>query len=100
MLDKINAGRNLGTFEPRRWLVKETTGREVFNAHTLPSLSFNGSCRSYSGRKLVSMEFRIVVTLLILNLEFLELPEDFKTMNVSEKIFRQPDKPYARLRSL
>lgn len=46
------------------------------------------------------MEFRIFVTLLILELEFLELPEDFKTMSASEKVFRQPDKPYARLRSL
>ncbi|KAI1658637.1 cytochrome P450 [Daldinia decipiens] len=95
-----NAGRDLGAFEPRRWLVKETTGQEVFNAHALPSLSFGGGYRGCSGRKLASMEFRIVVSLLILNLEFLELPEDFKTMSASEKIFRQPDKPYARLRSL
>lgn len=46
------------------------------------------------------MEFRIVITLLILNLEFLELPEDFKNDRASEKVFRQPDKPYARLREL
>ncbi|KAI1857889.1 uncharacterized protein JN550_012964 [Neoarthrinium moseri] len=94
------AGRDLGTFEPRRWMVKETTGKEVFNSHALPSLSFGGGYRGCPGRKLATMEFRIVVTLLILNLEVLDLAEDLKTMSASEKIFREPDKPYARLRSL
>lgn len=120
-----SAGRDIGTFEPRRWLVKDDkTGEDVFSAYALPNISFGGGyrgcsgtsfsnqqldipilrnanrCCLRSGRKLAYMEFRIVVTLLILNLEFLELPEDFKSMSATEKIFRRPDKPFARLREL
>ncbi|KAK2603555.1 hypothetical protein QQS21_004235 [Conoideocrella luteorostrata] len=96
-----DAGRDIETFEPRRWLVKdEKTGEEVLNAYALPNISFGGGYRGCFGRKLAFMEFRIVITLLILNLKFLELPGDFKNMRASEKIFRQPDKPYARLREL
>jgi hypothetical protein len=46
------------------------------------------------------MEFRIVVTLLILNLEFLDLPQDLRAMSATEKIFRQADKPFVRLEVL
>ncbi|RYP42971.1 hypothetical protein DL768_010149 [Monosporascus sp. mg162] len=92
------AGRDLGSFEPRRWLVKdEETGRETFNAYALPSLAFGGGYRGCAGRKLASMEFRIVVVLLILKLDFLELPEEYKTMRATEKIFRQPDMPFAKV---
>lgn len=46
------------------------------------------------------MEVRIVVVLLILNFEFLSLPEDLRTTSVTEKIFREPDTPYARVKVL
>lgn len=46
------------------------------------------------------MEFRMAVVLLILNFKFLDLPEEYKTMSATEKMFRQPDKPYARLEIL
>lgn len=46
------------------------------------------------------MEFRIVAVLLILSFEFLPLPDELRTTSCTEKIFRQPDKPYARLRVL
>ncbi|KAI1750670.1 cytochrome P450 [Xylaria castorea] len=93
-----NAGRDIGAFEPGRWLVKdENTGKEVFNAYALPSLAFGGGYRGCAGRKLASMELRIVVTLLILNLEFLELPNEYKAMSAREKIFREPDMPYVKV---
>lgn len=43
------------------------------------------------------MELRIAVVLLILNLEFLALPDDLKTMLGIETFFREPKKPYAKL---
>ncbi|RYP68220.1 hypothetical protein DL769_005560 [Monosporascus sp. CRB-8-3] len=77
-----NAGRDLSSFEPRRWLVKdEKTGKETFNAYALPSLAFGGGYRGCAGRKLASMEFRIVVVLLILHMDFLELPEEYLAIN-------------------
>lgn len=101
------AGRDLGVFEPRRWLVpgdsddaQNGNGREVFDPHALPSIAFGGGFRGCSGRKLAFMEFRMVVALLVLNFEFLEMPDEFKTLKASEMIFRVPDMPYARLRVL
>ncbi|ETS79937.1 hypothetical protein PFICI_07466 [Pestalotiopsis fici W106-1] len=95
------SGHDLGVFEPRRWLVRdEKTGADVFNPYALPSLAFGGGFRGCAGRKLATMEFRIVVTLLILNLKFLDLPEDLKTLSATEKIFRQSDKPFVRLEVL
>lgn len=47
------AGRDLGVFEPRRWLVKdEQTGAETFDAQALPMLAFGGGFRGCPGKKL------------------------------------------------
>ncbi|SPQ24085.1 98bcb0d1-d493-4b7c-8817-0a47768b614d [Thermothielavioides terrestris] len=87
-------GRDLGTFQPRRWLVRdEQTGKEVFNAYAVPSLTFGGGYRGCFGRKLAVMELRIMVVLLILSFEFLPLPEDLRGMSAHEKVFREPDFP-------
>lgn len=45
-------------------------------------------------------ELRIMVVLLILNFEFQELPDKYKPMGAIEKIFRQPEFPYAKLKAL
>ncbi|KAI1104784.1 cytochrome P450 [Jackrogersella minutella] len=87
---RADAGRDTASFYPKRWLLKEiNTGKKTFDPHALPSLA-----------KLASMEFRIVVVLLVLNLEFLELPEKLKTMRATEKVFRKPDMSYARVKIL
>ncbi len=45
------AGRDLGAFEPRRWIkVDEKTGEEVFDAYALPALAFGGGYRGCFGR--------------------------------------------------
>lgn len=64
--------------------------REVTNPFSL----------NHPGRKLAVMEFRLIVALLVLNFEFLELPDDLKTLKASEKIFRSPDMPFVRLLAL
>ena len=46
------------------------------------------------------IEFRIMVVLLVLSFEFLPLPEEYKSMAAKEKIFREPDFPFARIRAL
>ncbi|KAI1172234.1 cytochrome P450 [Nemania sp. FL0916] len=98
---QTNAGRDLQIFEPKRWLVRnDVTKKDTFNAYALPSLGFGGGYRGCAGRRLAYMEFRIVITLLILNFEFLELPQEYKVMSASETLFRQPDMPYVRLRIL
>ncbi|KAI1340860.1 cytochrome P450 [Xylariaceae sp. FL0016] len=99
------AGQDLHTFAP--WLVKDDkTGKESFNAYAIPSLAFGRGYRGCASSLLLPIllkihdSFRIVATLLILHLEFSGLPEDLKPVCATEKIFRQPDMPYARVKVL
>lgn len=46
------------------------------------------------------MEIRIAITLIILNFEFLPLPDHLRTTAATERIFRRPDTPYANLKIL
>ncbi|CAG9982756.1 unnamed protein product [Clonostachys byssicola] len=95
------AGFDLDKFDPGRYITKNTeTGKEKFNQHALPSTAFGGGYRGCVGRKLATLEFRILITLLVLNFEFMDLPEDMKSMAATEKVFRQPEKPFAKLRVL
>lgn len=44
------AGLNLASFDPERWLVKDgKTGREVFNASAIPMNAFGGGYRGCAG---------------------------------------------------
>ncbi|KAK4189323.1 cytochrome P450 3A24 [Podospora australis] len=97
-----SAGRDLGSFEPRRRLVRdEKTGKETFNRHALSSLAFGGGYRGCFGlRKLAMMDLRIVIVLLILKFEFLELPDEYKPVVGMEKFLRCTKYPYAKLRAL
>lgn len=52
------------------------------------------------GRRLAEMELRIMIVLLILSVEFLPLPEEYRSLAAIEKVFREPKYPYARLRIL
>lgn len=46
------------------------------------------------------MEIKIAIALIILNFEFLVLPDELRTTTAAERIFRQPDTPYAHLKVL
>lgn len=46
------------------------------------------------------MNLHTVMTLLILNMEFLELPEEFRSTGTTDLIFRAPDKAFANVRIL
>ncbi|KAL2270796.1 hypothetical protein VTJ83DRAFT_167 [Remersonia thermophila] len=94
------AGRDLASFNPRRWIVLDKTGKEKFDAYALPSLAMGGGFRGCFGRRMAQMELRIMVVLLILTFEFLELPEEHQSMAAIEGVFREPKHPYARLRIL
>ncbi|VUC29467.1 unnamed protein product [Clonostachys rosea] len=95
------AGFDLDKFDPGRFLIKDPeSGKEKFNQHALPSTAFGGGYRGCIGRRLATLEFRIIITLLVLNFEFVDLPEDMKSMAATEKIFRQPEKTFAKLRVL
>ncbi|KAI0112592.1 cytochrome P450 [Nemania sp. FL0031] len=90
-VDELKHSLDLHLFDPERWLEKsEGTEKEKCNAYALPQLAFGGGYRGCSGRKLATIEFRIIVVLPIMNLGFLELLEEFKTPTAIERIFREP----------
>ncbi|KAK4442074.1 cytochrome P450 [Podospora aff. communis PSN243] len=94
------SGRDITKFEPRRWLTKDAEGREVFDAYSLPTLGFGGGYRGCFGKRLAMMELRIIVVTLILNFEFLSLPEELAGLEGEESVFRQPQKIFVRLKQL
>lgn len=48
---KTDAGRDMASFEPRRWLTQDgNTGKWIFNPHALPSLAFGGGLRGCIGK--------------------------------------------------
>ena len=116
-------GRDLHLFEPRRWLTKDSEGKEVFDAYALPTLTFGGGLRGcfgrfwlhllyctksslltqalpVTGKRLAIHELKIIMVHLIMNFEFLPLPEDLDNMDGRETIFRTPKNTHVRLRVL
>jgi len=93
-------GRDLETFEPRRWLTKNEQGKEIFDAYALPSLVFGGGYRGCFGKRLAMQELKIMIVHMILNFEFLPLPEEQSSMLAVEKIFRSPRVCSVKLRAL
>jgi len=94
------SGRNLDLLEPRRWLTQDATGKEVFDSYALPQLSFGGGFRGCFGKRLAMLEMRIIVVTLILNFEFLPLPEELSGLEAEEEVFRKPKTSFAKLRAL
>jgi len=87
-------------FDPRRWLTHDADGNEVFDKNAIPSITFGGGFRGCFGKKLAMLELRIVVTVLVLRFEFLSVPDELRSMDVDERIFRAPTMAYANLRSM
>ncbi|KAH7318099.1 cytochrome P450 [Stachybotrys elegans] len=94
------AGRNLDTFNPRRWLDFNKSGDETFNPYALPMNGFGGGYRGCPGRKLAHVELRVFMVYTILAFEFLEVSENLKSTKAKEVLFREPAMSYVRLKSL
>ncbi|KAK4447384.1 cytochrome P450 3A24 [Podospora aff. communis PSN243] len=94
------SGRDLDKFVPRRWLAQDATGKEVFDAYSLPVLNFGGGFRGCFGKRLAYLELRIIITTLVLNFEFLPLPEKLTGMEAYEEVFRKPRAAHVKLRAL
>jgi len=55
---------------------------------------------SNAGKKLAMQELRIMIVMLVLNFEFLALPDDLQSMQGEERSFRQPRLCHVKLRAL
>ena len=112
---------DLDLFEPRRWLLRDENGNEVFDGNALPTLVFGGGFRgcfgklstnretsslkvlltaSTVGKKLAMRELRIIITMIVLSFEFLPLPAEQSSMVAEERLFRKPRVCRVKLRPL
>ncbi|KAK0724423.1 cytochrome P450 [Lasiosphaeris hirsuta] len=94
------SGRELDRFEPRRWLAQDNKGNEVFDAYSLPALTFGGGFRGCFGKRLAMLEIRIIIATLMLNFEFLPLPAELSSLGAEETVFRKPLTVHVNLKPL
>ncbi|KAK3986195.1 cytochrome P450 [Cladorrhinum sp. PSN332] len=92
--------RDMEVFEPKRWLYKDQEDNEVFDAYSLPSLTFGGGYRGCFGKRMAIIELKIIIATIMLNFEFLPLPEELARMEAVEKVFRKPRMVNVKLRAV
>ncbi|KXJ95125.1 putative cytochrome P450 [Microdochium bolleyi] len=90
-------------FRPERWLTTpqpcHSGGAEAagFDAQAGPILTFSTGVRGCFGRRLAYLELRVVVSLLLWDLELLSLPEELNDWSVVESMTIKPKKCFVRL---
>ena len=85
-------------FHADRWLrIDPATGAEVFDSAAGPFLSFSNGPRTCWGKRLALMELKLIVTLLVWNFEFREIPEGLRDNTVLDGLFMKPLTCYVQL---
>ena len=74
------------------------TAREVFNPSAGPTLAFSSGPRQCFGKKQAYIQLKMVVTLLIWNFEFGELPAELNSGDIIEKMMNSPKDCFVKLR--
>lgn len=90
---------DVATFNPERWL-KQREGRVEFDPNAGPQLAFGLGTRACWGKRLVYVEARILLTLLVWNFEFLACPTALSGYGAVMKTTNEPRDCYVRLREL
>jgi len=90
---------DMSTFNPDRWMVPSTKGEE-FNASAGPQLAFGLGTRGCYGKRLVYLEMRILLTLLLWNFELLPCPPELSGYHSSLITTNEPKQCYVRLRDV
>lgn len=90
--------RDIGAFRPERWIRTAGDGGEAFDARAGPSMQFGQGIRGCFGKKMVYLQFRIVIALLVWTFELLPVPEKLRGFEATESLARSPVKCYLRLK--
>lgn len=89
---------SMDQFYPERWLkMDEETGRECFDSMAGPMMSFGFGPRGCFGRRLALLETRIVLALLVWNLEFHPVEGLLASRAITDAITTSPVYCYARV---
>lgn len=103
--DKAWDPANMSSFQPERWLVPGEKGNEdrddlQFDPTAGPQLAFGLGPRSCFGRRLVYLEIRILLTLVIWRFELLPCPAMLSGFRTVLRATNEPRQCYLRLREI
>lgn len=99
---------DVGVFKPERWLATKTAEKGdgateeglSFNPMAGPNLAFSGGPRGCFGRRLATLELRVVVTMLVWAFEFQPLPSPYDTLESIDLMTSIPRDCYLRLKRI
>ncbi|PPJ57083.1 hypothetical protein CBER1_00480 [Cercospora berteroae] len=83
--DRWNERKDMGLFDPSRWLTIDENGNESFDRRAAPLQTFGAGPRGCFGKRFAYLEMREIYTLIIWHFELLPLPatlEDFKAKEI------------------
>lgn len=91
----------VSSFDPDRWIVRGgREGNDEFDASAGPQLAFGLGTRGCYGKRLVYLEMRIVLTLVLWNFELLPCPLSLSAYTSTLITTNEPKQCYVRLREL
>ncbi len=91
----------MDTFDPRRWLVRNReTGVDEFDATAYPSIPFGLGQRGCFGRRMVYVQFKQLLTLLVWQFAFLPCPEALSGYDAVQVLTNKPRQCYVALQEL
>ena len=91
---------DISMFSPGRWIVGSDGDDGHFDASAGPQLAFGLGTRGCYGKRLVYLEMRIVLTLVIWNFELLECPPLLSEYHSKLITTNEPIHCYVRLRQI
>ncbi|GKT63058.1 cytochrome P450 [Colletotrichum tofieldiae] len=92
---------DMDVFRPERWLVQDgEKGGESYDSTAGPTIPFGLGTRGCFGRKLAYLELRLLVSLIVWNLELLPCPKELSTFEYIEGTTCRPRQCYVTLRKV
>lgn len=85
-----------GAFIPERWL-KYEGDTVAFDSQSGPFLSFSSGTRGCFGRRLAYLQLRVLMVLLLWNLELGVLPKELQSFDAVDGLMTRPAKCYVRI---
>ncbi|KAI1120036.1 cytochrome P450 monooxygenase [Nemania abortiva] len=93
--------QDISAFNPSRWIKKYNDENGVkFDPASGPQLAFGLGVRGCYGKRLVYLEMRIVLTLILWNFELLKCPLDLSSYHSKLITTNEPIQTYVRLRPI
>ncbi|KAF0315010.1 cytochrome p450 [Colletotrichum asianum] len=88
------------SFLPERWLQPGENGQVKFNGQAGPFMSFSLGPRGCWGKRLAYLELKLIITLLVWNLDFGRLPTEMEDDGLVEGLFTKPKSCLVKLKAV